>query len=226
MKIHNLALSAIALGMVSVANATIYTDAAGDQWSPNPHMDISQFEITNTATDITFKFSLSGSPLGGANWGKYLVSLRSNTASGNNVDTSTTNNAWGRNATLVGGASAYIGSWADGNPSQAVPSLYSNGWNQSAAGSTSNITATDITYTVSLASLGLAVGNTFVFDAFTSGGGVGDTANDSLTGGTPTSWTENVQMNGRSYTVVPEPATMSALALGAVALLRRRRSSK
>jgi hypothetical protein len=236
----------VVLGAVASANATLFNDSSAtpDHWSgaagdfaANRHLDIVSVDVTNTATDISFKFNLSGDPVA-TNWGKYLVTMRDTSSLPANRDNTQgvtangtgANNAWSRNATLVGGSTAHIGSWVDqASPItnvQAFTYAPASGWTQNAFVS-NVVTANSVTLTVSLASLGLSLGKSIVFDAYTTGGGNGDTANDSLTGvGTPAAWNENVNMTGRTYAVVPEPASMAALGMGALALLRRRRASK
>jgi hypothetical protein len=87
-----------------------------------------------------------------------------------------------------------------------------------------------IDYTVSLSSLGLLVGDTFYFDAYSSGGGGGDSAVDALSNPNVsiTSWGQTYTSDGAtglsSYTLVPEPTAFGLVALGALAIgLRRRR---
>jgi hypothetical protein len=86
----------------------------------------------------------------------------------------------------------------------------------------------EITYTLSLATLGLNVGDTFYFDAYSSGGGGGDGAVDALANPniSVNSWGDTYTSGGSnpifSYTVVPAPGVI-ALA-GVAGLLRRRRT--
>ena len=82
---------------------------------------------------------------------------------------------------------------------------------------------------MSLSSLGLNVGDTFYFDAYSSGGGGGDSAIDALAnpGQSVANWGDNYTSTGAnlfSYTVVPAPAALAVL--GAFGLVRGRRSRK
>jgi hypothetical protein len=123
------------------------------------------------ATDISFSFTLDGDILA-TDWGKYMVIM--DTAPGGDV----AGNGWGRPISMTSGADYWFGSWVDsGNGVELYD--YSGAWNKSG---TPSIATTQFTVTLSapLADLGLSIGDTFEFDAFTSGGGGGDGAVDSL----------------------------------------------
>jgi hypothetical protein len=85
-----------------------------------------------------------------------------------------------------------------------------------------------VTLTLDFASLGLSLSDSFTFDVYSSGGGGGDGAVDSLALGTSsiTNWGDSYQTsssNALSYTLIPEPSTALLGALGTLALLRRRK---
>ena len=144
----------------------------------------------------------------------------------------TAGNGWARPISMASGADSWLGSWVDsGN------GFENRSWNGSSwflAGATYNSTpgmsiskdSSSVTLNIALSDLGLAVGNTFQFDAFTSGGGGGDGAVDSLGNPNPQigNWGDASEARNQRYTVVPEPASMTALALGALALIRRRKN--
>ncbi len=208
---------------VAGAQAVLFIDNAGDvavPGNPFPHMDILSVDVTSTASTITFDITLAGDPIA-TNWGKYNAVMRK--VGGSPLDTNVVNNPWARNYTLAGGSSAFIGSWVDAPNTNQQNWSYNGSWNL--VSTTNNaVTTSNVILTASLADLGLAAGDQIVFDVATTGGNGGDTAVDSLTGMPPTGWGDNVILEGRQYAVVPEPASMAVLGLGAAALLRRRRT--
>ena len=229
-------LLALCLLMVcaSPALATVYTDATGDlndgttgdNFTGFPHLDFAQLEITNTATDITFEFTLVGD-IAATNWGKYMIHIDS-VAGGD-----TAGNGWGRPIDMPSGADYWIGTWADGGPTDGGELYdYTGTWNLLDAtynpAPDNEITISkgqfNLAVTVPLANMGLGIGDSFEFDAYSSGGGGTDGAIDSL--GNPnvnvTTWGEQSSAHPQTYTVVPEPATLCLLALGGLALIRRR----
>lgn len=217
-------LGLLSLSLMAIAaQATIYADPQGDvavPGNPFPHIDITSFQITNTLTDITFKFTLDGDPVA-TNWGKYGVILRTPTG------TTGAGNGWARPIELTGGASHWIAGWADAGASSEFQLHSYNGtaWGQVSQTGTGLVIDgpnKSYSYTLSLASLGLSVGDTFKFDAITTGGGGSDSAVDSLTGSIA-NWGDTATLSGLDYQVVPEPATMTLLGLGALAALKRRK---
>lgn len=226
--------------IVSPAMAVVYTDALGDVNAPmtgygNPNVDLASLEITNTATDITFKFTTNTSDIASPNWIKLNVVMR---RGGGLLDSGANGNGWLRPYALAGGADRFIGGWVDGGSGGFEARQY-NGtdWGgTSPAGATYNstpgmvsvISGNTASYTVNLSTLGLSLGDTFTFDATTTGGGGNDGAWDPLsmsTGQITAPDQASVLNSNLQYTVVPEPASMTALALGAAALLRRRKKA-
>ena len=228
-----------------------YTDPAGDIGTgiatAGGTLDILGMEVTNNATDITFKLTVNGNVstnTGGVDWGKFMIGI----ATGG---TGTTNgNGWNRPINLsspIGGMDYWIGSWVD---SGGGAELYSYGsvWSLSGATYNSNFpgsfsfaggATSTVTYTATLASMGLAVNDVFYYDAYSSGGGGGDSAIDALAnpnvsitgwGGPYTSSTTGQSGPGlNSYQVVPEPSTVALLtlsALGVAGYAARRRARK
>jgi hypothetical protein len=220
---------ALALGVAGHLNANpdIFNDATGDidpgLATGGGTLDLVSLEITNTATDIVFSLTVNGS-LNSTDWGKFMIGIAQGGAPASN------SNGWGRPINMDapnGGMTRWIGSWVDGGGGSQVWSS-AGGWNQTgSAGFTFG--GNMLTYTVSLSALGLNLGDTFYFDAYSSGGGGGDSAIDALAnpGQSVANWGDTYTSTGTnlfSYTVVPAPAALAVL--GAFGLVRGRRSRK
>jgi hypothetical protein len=224
-----------------------YSDPAGDIdagiSTGNGTLDILGMEVSNDANDITFTLTLNGN-ISTTDWGNFMIGISTGSTASTN-----TGNGWARPIQLnspIGGMDYWIGSWVNGtNAVSARSQLWSYvgaSWTNTGAlpgysfspGATSSIT-----YTATLASLGLAVNDVFYFDAYSSGGGATDSAIDALanpnvsvtnwsqTYTSSTTGTGGVGLN--SYQVVPEPTTYALLALGALGMAgyaARRRARK
>ncbi len=217
------------LGAASVAQgATIYTDATGDNFDGNAHMDIASVEVDSTATTISFTVTTSGVIGSGTDWGKYLVGI--STGAGTGDTSSPVGNAWGRDISMADGTDAWIGSWVDsGGGAQAF--TYGGGsWTQNKE-VTPTIVGNSVSFTFDLVDLGLSVGQTIGFDVYTSGGNGGDGPNDALANpnqtiadwGDPYSTPASGTGGQLSFTIVPEPGVTLLGAFAGLLLLRRRR---
>jgi hypothetical protein len=228
----------------------IYNDATGDlhdgtgggaNFTGFTHLDIVSVEVTNSSSDITFSITLNGNiaTAGGVDWGKYMVGIDSSSSDPGDSGGSG-GNPWGpRPIIMSSGMDYWLGSWADSGGGHQVWN-----YNDTAPGSWSNPAGNEgvdlsgassgvISFTATLAELGLSIGDTISFDVFSSGGGGGDGAIDALSSSTPsvTDWGNAYTSPGntglRDYTIVPEPATLAILGLGALGIglgcLRRRK---
>jgi len=223
-----LAVAAAAGLMIgSAARAAVYTDATGENFDGNAHLDISSVEVTNDLTNITFKINISGN-ITSPDWGKYQIGIDTNAATGDTG--SPVGNPWGRNIRMSNGMDAWVGSWADSGGGFQPWTFSGTSWTQNGQSSVT-LGTSSTTITTSLASLGLTLGQTFKFDVYSSGGGGGDSANDALGKATQTinDWQVPYDSGANTvqYTVVaPEPAGVAGLALAGLVATRRRRLVK
>jgi len=213
---------------VSSAKATIYNDTVGGNLWGAGVGDIVSVEVTDDGTNINFKFNVNGDPTID-DYAKYMVMIDS-VNGGDNVS-----NGWNRPIGWGGpsgqGADYWLGSWADwGNGAETYK------WNGSTWGGAQDATYSNglvsfsknnnsVTVSTGLSRLGLGAGQTFCFDAFTSGGGGTDGAIDSL--GNPNqqiaNWDQYSTATPVCYTTTPEPGSLALLGLGALAIIRRKR---
>ena len=232
-------ISAVLAAAVPSFGATVYNDATGDTFTGagGGILDIVSVEVANTATDLSFTFTLVGDVVA-TDWGKYMVGI--DTGAGGD----TASNGWARPISMnPAGMDYWLGSWVDsGNGAEqykwggASWSLIEATYNAPPNNLISIAKTTNtVKVTVPLANLGLGVGSSFNFDAYTSGGGGGDSAVDALSSSTPsiTDWPGPYNSPGdtglRTYTVtaIPEPVTLGLLGIGALAIglgCRRRRN--
>ena len=208
-----------------------YTDAVGDIdpgiSTAGGTLDMLGMEVTNDSTDITFTLTVNGD-VSTTDWGKFMVGI----ATGGTG--TTTGNGWSRPINLsspVGGMDYWIGSWVDGGGGAEFYNYDGIGWTgpSSLAGfSFAAGASSTISFTLTLSSLGLAPNDVFYFDAYSSGGGGGDSAIDVLAnpnisitdwGQTYTSSTTgDAGLGLNSYQVVPEPSTYALLVISALGL--------
>ncbi len=240
------AAAALALASSSFAvegDFSPYTDAAGDIdpgiSTGGGTLDILGMEVTNSLTDISFTLTVAGD-IGTTDWGNFMIGF--STGSTTNVDTG---NGWARPIQLnspVGGMDYWVGSWVNAGGGSQLWSYNGASWTNTGAlpgfGLLAGTNST-ITYTMTLASLGLTTNSTFYFDAYSSGGGGGDSAVDALANPNVSinnwgdAYTSSRVTNGgtglNSYTTVPEPSTYALLGMGAIGLtgyLARRRARR
>ena len=222
------ALLCAAAANAGILGSQTYTDSSNDIdpgiANAGGTLDLLSMEVSNTATDIVFRLTVNGN-LNGTDWGKFMIGI----STGGAGDTSTNGNGWNRPISMtsaLGGMDYWVGSWVDGGGGSQLWSYSGSSWNGPAGLAGFSFSGNQITYTMSLSSLGLSIGDTFFFDAFSSGGGGSDSAIDALanpnvsvTGwGGPYNSTSNF-----SYTVVPAPGAIALLGVAGLLARRRRR---
>jgi len=193
--IQRLLLPLVAATMAATsafAQPTAFNDAIGDIDSGistgGGTLDIVSMEVSDTVDDVIFKLTVNGS-ITTVDWGNFMIGIANQKTPG-----STTGNGWGRpinlNAGGGNGMTHWIGSWVNGGGGSQLWTYSPGGgggtggnWSGPAAlaGFTTSAGAQSvITYTVTKASLGVATGDTILFDAYSTGGGGGDSAVDAL----------------------------------------------
>jgi hypothetical protein len=230
------AATALLTGLALQADATpgvTYNDAINDiapgLATGNGTLDLVKMEVSNTATDVVFQLTVNGN-IGSTDWGKFMIGIANNKGNG-----TSSSDGWGRPITMSanGGMTHWLGSWVDSGGGSQLWTNGSSGWSgpASPAGFTLSAGAqSTVSFTASIASLGMSIGDTFAFDAYSSGGGSGDSAIDALANpnfavsnwgdaynsGTSTSFT---------YTLGAVPAPGAIALIGAAGLLARRRKA-
>ena len=243
MKKTTLSVALLAL-LAGGASADVYNDNTGNHLDGGDvhdffysqgfnHLDITSVEMTNDADFLYINISVDAD-IDAVNWGKYIVGFDTGR---NDGDNSTDPGSWGRNVDWGRGITDFIGSWADDGGSAAGAELRS--WDGGAWGLTdatyaagTDIMASDAGHasgvqmlTVSLASLGLSVGDVLEFDIFTTGGGA-DPGIDHLSRDdyATDDWAnQSVAGEFLSYTIVPAPGSVALMGLGGLVATRRRR---
>lgn len=241
---RKLMCAGVVVALAGVASADVYSDNVGSTDTGGDlhaffydqgfnHLDIVSVTVTNDATNIYFDIQLNAD-IDATAWGKYIVGMDTGRNAGDN---STDPGSWNRNVDWDRGITDFLGTWADDGGSGMGAELRS--WDGAAWG------LTDATYLggglvggtdaghgagvqsvwVSMAALGLSIGDTFDFDVFSSGGGA-DPGVDHLSrsDAATTDWgTTSVAGPFLSYTIVPAPGALALLGLGGLAAVRRRR---
>lgn len=232
----NLFAATVLVAVAGLASADTFNDNVGNHLAGGDlhdffasqgfnHLDIVSVSVSNDASDLFFDIQLNAD-IDATSWGNYMVGL--NTGAGTATD-----NPWGPrpinwNTTI----SHWIGTWANDGGSSTNGQVWSHdgvSWSQ-----ISGLSGTDNSahstghqrFSVSLATLGLSVGDVVLFDVVTSGGGGGDPGVDHLSRAdySTDNWgTGSASGNFLAYTIVPAPGAMALVGLGGLAMGRRRR---
>ena len=206
--------TAIAASLASTAGAAIYTDNTFDTFDNGlANLDIASVDMSDDGVNLTIAVTTRGFQT----WTKYMMYF--DTAAGG-----TTSNAWSRPVDLNGREiEHYIGSWVDASSDNAQFWSWGGSWNQTGT-LTNSVSGNTVTWTVSLAALGVNAGDTFYFDIATSGGG-NDPGVDHLSrsdAATPGWGSASVAGGFLGYTTVPAPGAIALLGLAGLAGRRRR----
>jgi hypothetical protein len=228
-------LAGVALQAHAAPGVTTFNDAINDIdpgiSTGGGTLDLVKMEVSNTNSDVMFKLTVNGN-IGSTDWGKFMIGIANNKGYG-----TSSSDGWGRPITMSanGGMTNWIGSWVDGGggaenrSNQTSWGLTGATYNGNFGGfSLSAGAQSTITFTVSIASLGMSIGDTFSFDAYSSGGNNGDSAVDALANPNVaiTSWGQPYDSgasNSFSYTLSAVPAPGAIALMGVAGLLGRRR---
>jgi hypothetical protein len=228
-------LAGVALQAHAAPGVTTFNDAINDIdpgiSTGGGTLDLVKMEVSNTNSDVMFKLTVNGN-IGSTDWGKFMIGIANNKGYG-----TSSSDGWGRPITMSanGGMTNWIGSWVDGGggaenrSNQTSWGLTGATYNGNFGGfSLSAGAQSTITFTVAIASLGMSIGDTFSFDAYSSGGNNGDSAVDALANPNVaiTSWGQPYDSgasNSFSYTLSAVPAPGAIALMGVAGLLGRRR---
>ncbi len=222
---------------VNANPGVLFNDAIGDIdagiSTGSGTLDLVSMEVSHTATDIQFKLTVNGN-ISSTDWGKFMVGIANNKGYG-----TSTSDGWARPITMSanGGMTNWLGSWVDGGGGAENRSNQTS-WGLTGASYNGNFgnfafaagAQSTITYGVSIASLGMSIGDTFRFDAYSSGGGNGDSAIDALANPNVaiTSWGQAYDSGTStsfSYTLTAIPAPGAIALVGLAGLVARRRKA-
>lgn len=226
MKTSSLARSLTLLPLVAAftlagafAQPTTFNDTIGDISTSidggNPGagtLDIVKMEVTDTEEDVIFTLTVNGN-ISATDWGNFMIGIANQKDAGTQIG-----NGWGRpinmNAGGSNGMTHWIGSWVNSGGGSQLWTRDATSWSGPAvlkAFTFSPGATSTVTYTVTKASLGVATGDTIIFDAYSSGGGGGDGAIDALSN-------PNVTISTWSGTYTSQAPTISSYTLSDSAL--------
>jgi hypothetical protein len=203
------------LNFSAQAQLTTISDSTGDInagiSTGGGTLDIVKMEVGDTASDVVLKLTVNGN-ISSTDWGNFMIGIANQKAAG-----TTTGNGWNRPINLnagvtngvTNGMTHWIGSWVNNGGGAQLWTYSAGAWSGpvSLAGTSLNPTNQSvITYTVPKTSLGVVNGDTIRLDAYSSGGGGGDSAVDALANPSTsiTSWGQTYTSSGAnlaSYTL-------------------------
>ncbi|HEY1922812.1 MAG TPA: PEP-CTERM sorting domain-containing protein [Tepidisphaeraceae bacterium] len=247
----------VAPGLVLATNAmaTTYTDALADNYG-GPEVDISSVVVTNDATNINFLINLnSGASIGPSanHYADYEIGIQEGGGAGGQTAINGTygtgnpaaGNPYGNAVGISTGENYFIGSFLAGSTYSGGAQLYGYssvaGWNQIGSNATLtqvNSGSPSLSFSLPLSALGLSVGQSFNFDAWTSFGSpqaAYDALDNNGTGSANAPYNSGTTYDSATapgsvlaiYTVaapVPEPTSMAILGGAGLLMMRRRRA--
>ena len=228
--------------MSAVIQAATYNDATNDIdpgiATGGGTLDIVSMEVTHTASDLIFTLTVNGN-VATTDWGNFMIGIAKLNTLGT---TAATGNGWNRPINLITnvGATAYgmnywIGSWVNSGGGSQLWSYDTNtaAWSGPAALTAYSFTPgvqSIISYTVARSAVNLTGSGSFAFDAYSSGGGGTDSAVDALANPNVsiTTWSGpyTSQAPYLDTYLIPEPATLGLLGVGALIGLRLTRRTR
>jgi hypothetical protein len=212
-----LIVSALAAAVASVAAADSYSDASFDLFDNGfDNLDITGVDVTDDGSNMTISVTTRGFQT----WTKYMMYFNVSGGAG------TSSNAWSRPVNLTSNIDYYIGSWVDAASNNSQLVTWTGGaWNWGSESYLTNaVSGNTVSWTFSLASMGLSAGQTIYFDIATSGGG-NDPGVDHLSRSdqATSGWgSPSTSGNFLAYTTVPAPGAIALLGLAGLAGRRRR----
>lgn len=236
-KIFSLPISlAIALVAAHTSQAaTTYSDSSADIdpgiSNAGGTLDFISAEVSHTSTDLIFNLTVNGN-VSTTDWGNFMIGISTGKTAG-----TSSGNGWNRPINMtspLGGMDFWIGSWVNAGGGSQLWTYSGTSWSGPGALAGYAVTAgatSQLTYTVSRATLGLTGNDTFYFDAYSSGGGGSDSAVDALANpnvsitGWAGPYTSNTA-NGLYIYAIPEPSTPLLMGLGLAGLFALRRLQK
>lgn len=176
--------------------------------SGNPVVDLADLFVANDATDLFVAVTIAADISGGNDWGKYAVYINSP-----GLPAPTANDNWGR--AVAGSSNFQFHSWVDGGGGAGF-----NVWDgvafQNAAVDTDFAFATAATsvveFSVPLATLNVVQDDIIQINAWVTGGGGGDNAQDGIpsTIANATDWGTTSDLTPMvNYTIQPPPSSIS-----------------
>lgn len=173
MKYFTLPVVAVMMGALS-AQATIYTDATNDIADDvDAFMDIAQVEVTNDSTNLSFVITFAATGMASNEYARFGIGIDSTT------NGSPTADAWNDKIIMSSGMDFWGGGWTAQGTNTAGLNIYDaslGGWPEwlhGGDGSTwvyywgPEFASNTVSFGISLATLGLSVGDSFDFDIYT-----------------------------------------------------------